>query len=355
MLISYTYLLLHLESFLFLGGGNGGGEFQTVPESPLKEAPISSSSSSASSSNELLRNGGGGGGNNMLLSSPSMGTITAPPPPPPSLTPNTYLIQLPEVERKKAIINTMSIWMDTAAGDFLEDRPAYIKLERFIQNMIPVAKQMSVPEEAKQVEEALLGLKGKMQVKFLRHWTSRNSYQDVRKTPLSNSMVSGTLTTARKRTFTVEEMQQTTQGGLGGSPQQMDQFGPEELAQQLALIHYDLVAKIKAKEFVRQAWNKPGMDQNAPNVIACIKRLNWVRFLKEKEKRGGIVHTLHIHTIFTLSKGSNWYSTMILKGERPEQRAQLLNTFIKIAEVSPSTLLLLFFFANKHVHNRNVR
>lgn len=235
----------------------------TATESPLKEGdgPIHSSSST----NEL-QNGGG-----IAL----MGTISAAPPPlPPSLTPNTYLIQLSEVERKKAIINVLSTWMDIAASDFLEDRPAYVKLERLIQTMLPVAKQMAVPEEAKQIEESLLQLKGKMQVKFLRHWTSRNSYQDVRKTPLSNAMVSGTLTTARKRTFTVEEMQQSQ--SQGASQQQMDQFGPEELAQQLTLIHYDLVAKIRAKEFIRQAWNKPGMDQNAPNVIACIKRLNWV-------------------------------------------------------------------------------
>lgn len=39
---------------------------------------------------------------------------------------------------------------------------------------------------------------------------------------------------------------------------------------------------------------------------------------------------------------------MILKGERPEQRAQFLNTFIKIAEVSilPPFLLLYLFLAS---------
>eukprot|EP01102_Stenamoeba_stenopodia_P007490 TRINITY_DN2096_c0_g3_i1.p1 TRINITY_DN2096_c0_g3~~TRINITY_DN2096_c0_g3_i1.p1 ORF type:complete len:776 (+),score=181.92 TRINITY_DN2096_c0_g3_i1:1533-3860(+) len=143
-----------------------------------------------------------------------------------------------------------------------------------------------------------------MQVKFLRHWTNRSSSShDLRKGSMGgslNSSVSGN-TTARKKTFTVEEMQ-ATQGSLGG---QMDQFGPEELAQQLTLIHYDLVSKIRPKEFIRQAWNKAGSEVNAPNLLACIKRLNW---------------------------GSRWYSTMILKGERAEQRAGLLTTFIKIAE-----------------------
>jgi len=67
-----------------------------------------------------------------------------------------YLTQLSEFDRRKAIIEFLSSWMDAASNDFIEDKAAYQRLEKFIQNMIPIAKQMSNSDEAKQVSIGLL-------------------------------------------------------------------------------------------------------------------------------------------------------------------------------------------------------
>lgn len=48
------------------------------------------------------------------------------------------------------------------------------------------------------------------------------------------------------------------------------------VARQLTLIEYDLYNKIKPKECLGQAWNKPNKEQSAKHIVALINRFNKV-------------------------------------------------------------------------------
>lgn len=80
---------------------------------------------------------------------------------------------------------------------------------------------------------------------------------------------------------------------------------PEEVARQMTLLESELFSAIEPRECLNQAWNKSGREDNAPHILAMIRRFNEV---------------------------SRWVATEIVKAESVQIRAVLLNRFIVIAE-----------------------
>jgi len=64
---------------------------------------------------------------------------------------------------------------------------------------------------------------------------------------------------------------------------QLSDLNVEEVARQLTLIEYDLFKAIKPWECLGQAWTKKDKEIKAPNIIAMIKRFNYVRVSSSKK------------------------------------------------------------------------
>ncbi len=53
-------------------------------------------------------------------------------------------------------------------------------------------------------------------------------------------------------------------------------YHPVEVARQWTLLSHDLFKRIRPKEYMDQAWNKKGKDENAPNIVDVIDNFNQV-------------------------------------------------------------------------------
>jgi CRP-like cAMP-binding protein len=80
---------------------------------------------------------------------------------------------------------------------------------------------------------------------------------------------------------------------------------PLELARQITLIDERLFLAIRPREFLKQAWNKHDHETRAPNITKFTKNVN---------------------------RMINWFSTEILKKSAVEERAELIELFIKTAK-----------------------
>lgn len=87
------------------------------------------------------------------------------------------------------------------------------------------------------------------------------------------------------------------------SAKQFSEMDPIEVADQVSLIEYDLLRMIRPNEFLKQAWNKDGKEKKAPNILRYI---------------------------YWFNKLSRWVSTVILKGNTPEERSVIISKFIQI-------------------------
>lgn len=95
-----------------------------------------------------------------------------------------------------------------------------------------------------------------------------------------------------------------------------------ELARQLTLHEFALTKAIQPRELVGLAWTKRNKEELAPNVTALISNV------------ATVCEPLLAH--FALSdqtkKTSKWFSDVILAGEGPEERGQLIERMIQLME-----------------------
>jgi CRP-like cAMP-binding protein len=80
---------------------------------------------------------------------------------------------------------------------------------------------------------------------------------------------------------------------------------PLELARQITLIDEEYFLAIRSREFLKQAWSKHDHEQRAPNITKFTQNVN---------------------------RMINWFSTEILKKSTAEERAELIELFIKTAK-----------------------
>jgi CRP-like cAMP-binding protein len=80
---------------------------------------------------------------------------------------------------------------------------------------------------------------------------------------------------------------------------------PLELARQITLIDEEYFLAIRPREFLKQAWNKHDHELRAPNITKFTQNVN---------------------------RMINWFSTEILKKSTAEERAELIEMFIKTAK-----------------------
>lgn len=90
---------------------------------------------------------------------------------------------------------------------------------------------------------------------------------------------------------------------LNEHPLKFSESTPGEIADQLTLLEYQIMTKIRPTEFLKQAWSKQEKDEKAPNIVSYIDWFN---------------------------KVSRWVSTEIVKGDTPEQRSVIIAKFIQI-------------------------
>eukprot|EP01137_Pigoraptor_chileana_P008598 Opistho-2@55665 len=89
-----------------------------------------------------------------------------------------------------------------------------------------------------------------------------------------------------------------------GSKSNLWEYDPEEIARQMTLIDFKKFQAIKPNELLGQAWNKEKDHYKAPNVMALIKRINFV---------------------------GNWVATNILTQSEVKGRAKRFSDFVQIA------------------------
>jgi CRP-like cAMP-binding protein len=90
-----------------------------------------------------------------------------------------------------------------------------------------------------------------------------------------------------------------------GEPLTLLDIDPLELARQITLIDEEYYHSIQPKEFLKQAWNKHDHEKRAPTITEFTKHVN---------------------------RMTNWFSTEILKQSEAENRAALIELFIKTAK-----------------------
>lgn len=92
-------------------------------------------------------------------------------------------------------------------------------------------------------------------------------------------------------------------------------FDESIIAQQLTYFEFKLFSSIRSFEFLNQSWIKPQHQWKSHHVVSLVDRTNRMAF---------------------------WVSSMILFPERLSERVQMIEKFIKIAEVKE--FQNLFFF-----------
>jgi hypothetical protein len=83
-------------------------------------------------------------------------------------------------------------------------------------------------------------------------------------------------------------------------------YSPQQVAEQLTLLAFDIFSRIETKEFAKLAWSRRGREVKAPNITAMIRHSNRV---------------------------SDWVAATILLGSSNEQRAKNCLSFIAALEV----------------------
>lgn len=94
-------------------------------------------------------------------------------------------------------------------------------------------------------------------------------------------------------------------------------FDESIIAQQLTYFEFKLFSSIRSFEFLNQSWIKPQHQWKSHHVVSLVDRTNRMAF---------------------------WVSSMILFPERLSERVQMIEKFIKIAEVKE---FQNFFFSSK--------
>lgn len=83
------------------------------------------------------------------------------------------------------------------------------------------------------------------------------------------------------------------------------QIDQEEFARQLTILDSHVFVSIKPSELLNQSWNKPKLKHLAPNVLRMVNMFNQL---------------------------SHAISTLILAGQKPRERAKIIEWWIKVAE-----------------------
>eukprot|EP01102_Stenamoeba_stenopodia_P014624 TRINITY_DN4881_c0_g1_i2.p1 TRINITY_DN4881_c0_g1~~TRINITY_DN4881_c0_g1_i2.p1 ORF type:complete len:1169 (+),score=349.70 TRINITY_DN4881_c0_g1_i2:173-3679(+) len=169
------------------------------------------------------------------------------------------------------VFNVIKTWVSTYYYDFAEDPKLVQQLQEFINNTLMTTNM----EKAAEQLQKILQRKGSGKDKEEREVV----FGKTPPRPFLPTNLTGAL--------------------------QLSDLNPEEVARQLTLIEYDLYKAIKPWECLGQAWAKKDKEIKAPNIIAMIKRFNYV---------------------------SRWVATEIVKGETLKDRTNILKTMLEVAE-----------------------